>query len=177
MARTQKFRQALWALPYGACVSQDSPEMARTHNASIGRIPLGKLWPEFPFAKEILDPEFPLRDLVPMDSRFKAPSVTRAVTIKVYPSPPFLPPNLLTPSLPSSALPPLISPPSLESPPARNRAKTGGPKSAIFSAGRRVAEMAGRAGPGRVGPGRIDSTFCTHSQQRARAPREPKWNY
>merc|ERR1711888_154683 len=31
---------------------------------------------------------------------------------------------------------------------------TDGPKSAIFSAGRRVAEMAGRAGPGRAGPGR-----------------------
>ena len=51
--------------------------------------------------------------------------------------------------------------------------KTGVPKSGFFSAETRVAEMAGRAGPGRAGSGRDDSIFRTHSQQRARAPREP----
>ena len=56
--------------------------------------------------------------------------------------------------------------------------KTGVPKSGFFSAETRVAEMAGRAGSGRVGPGRagsgrFDSIFPTHSQQLARASREP----
>ena len=51
--------------------------------------------------------------------------------------------------------------------------KTGVPKSGFFSAETRVAEMAGRAGPGRAGSGRDDSIFRTHSQQRARAPRKP----
>ena len=42
----------------------------------------------------------------------------------------------------------------------------GGLKSAVSSAGLRVA--------GRAGPGRDDHTFCTHAGQRARASREPK---
>ena len=40
--------------------------------------------------------------------------------------------------------------------------KSGVPKSAFFSAERRVAEMAGRAGSGRD-----DSTVCAHAEQRA----------
>ena len=38
-----------------------------------------------------------------------------------------------------------------------------------MSAGRRVAEMAGRVGPGRVGSGRVGTIrfFCTHAEQRA----------
>ena len=40
-----------------------------------------------------------------------------------------------------------------------NISEVGGPKSTIFSAGTRVAEIPGRAGSGRVGPGRDDSVF------------------
>ena len=46
-------------------------------------------------------------------------------------------------------------------------AKTDASKSAVLHRAGRLAEMAGRAGPGRAGSSGDDSTFRTHSKQRA----------